>query len=146
VIAAAALIGWAINAGYFYWHGGYSTGPRHLVAILPLIAVSLAFVDLPTTTDKIVAAALTTVSLVFSVMCAEVSMFAPTDYLVAIRDFVLPKFIDPLELLHATPIIVLWSGFIWLLMQPAGAISLSARPRTASPSGRRAHRSAGSGS
>jgi 4-amino-4-deoxy-L-arabinose transferase-like glycosyltransferase len=146
VITVAALVGWAINAGYFYWHGGYSTGPRHLVAILPLIAVSLAFVDLPTTTDKMVATALTTVSLVFSVMCAEVSMFAPADYLVTIRDFVLAKFIDPLELLHATPIIVLWSGFIWLLMQPAGAISLSARPRTASPSGRRAHRSAGSGS
>lgn len=145
LVTAAALIGFAINAGYFYWNGGYSTGPRHLVAILPLIAVALAFVDLPTTADKVVAGALTTISLLFSVMCAETSMFAPHDYLVPIRDFVLPKFIDPAQLIHATPIIVLWSGFVWLLMQPAGAVSLSAPPRTASPSARRALRSTESG-
>jgi len=140
LIASAALIGFLINAGYYYWHGGYATGPRHLVAYLPLIAVGLAFVQLPTMTDKVVFGALATMSLIFSVMCAEVTMFAPNDYFVPIRDLILPRFLDPAELIHATPIIVIWSGFVWLLLQPAGKLSLSALPQRASASARRAPR------
>lgn len=140
LIGCAALIGFLINAGYYYWHGGYAIGPRHLVAYLPLLAIGLAFVDLPTMTDKIVAGALATMSLIFSVMCAEVTMFAPNDYFVPIRDLILPRFLDPAELIHATPIIVIWSGFIWLLLQPAGKLSLSAPLPKASASARRAPR------
>lgn len=140
LIASAALIGFLINAGYYYWHGGYATGPRHLIAYLPLIAVGLAFVQLPSMTDKVVFGALATMSLIFSVMCAEVTMFAPNDYFVPIRDLILPRFLDPAELIHATPIIVIWSGFVWLLLQPAGKLSLSALPQRASASARRAPR------
>lgn len=145
-VAAAVLIGFAINAGYYYWNGGYSTGPRHLVAYLPLLALGLAFVRLPTTADKVVAGALATASLVFSVMCAEVTMFAPHEYYVPIRDLILVRFLDPAQMIHATPIFVLWSGFVWLLMQPEGELSPSALPRRASASGHRVPRSAESGS
>lgn len=140
LVACIALIGFLINAGYYYWHGGYAIGPRHLVAYLPLIVVALAFVDLPTMTDKIVAGALATAGLIFSVMCAEVTMFAPNDYFVPIRDLILPRFLDPAELIHATPIIVIWSGFIWLLLQPAGKLSLSAPLQRASASAHRVRR------
>jgi hypothetical protein len=140
LMAGIGALGFAMNAGYYYWNGGYATGPRHLVAYLPMVVVALAFVDLPTLTDKIVAGALTTASLLFSVMCAEVTMFAPNDYLVPIRDLILPRLANPAELIHATPIIVLWSGFVWLLMQPAGKLSLSALPRKASASAHPAHR------
>jgi hypothetical protein len=140
LVACTALIGFLINAGYYYWHGGYAIGPRHLVAYLPLIVVALAFVDLPTMTDKIVAGALATAGLIFSVMCAEVTRFAPNDYFVPIRDLILPRFLDPAELIHATPIIVIWSGFVWLLLQPAGKLSLSAPLQRASASAHRVRR------
>ena len=32
-----------INASYYYWEGGWSTGPRHLVPMLPLCCLALAF-------------------------------------------------------------------------------------------------------
>lgn len=140
LLGGVALIGFLINAGYYYWNGGYATGPRHLVAYLPFLAVGLAFIDLPTMTDKIVASGLTMASLIFSVMCAEVTMFAPNDYLVPIRDLILPRLANPAELIHATPIIVLWSGFVWLLMQPACELSLSALPPRASAAAHPARR------
>jgi hypothetical protein len=31
-----------INAGYHYWDGGFSTGPRHLVAALPFVCLTFA--------------------------------------------------------------------------------------------------------
>src|SRR5690606_8760474 len=40
-VAACFLL---LNASYFYWNGGSSTGPRHLVAMLPVLALALAFV------------------------------------------------------------------------------------------------------
>ena len=42
-IAAISLSFLWINASYFYWHGGGSAGPRHLVAMLPLMSLALAF-------------------------------------------------------------------------------------------------------
>lgn len=43
VIVAVALTLLLINAGYYYWHGGWSTGPRHMVPMLPLLGLALAF-------------------------------------------------------------------------------------------------------
>ena len=30
------------NAGYYMWWGGAATGPRHLVAVIPFLAVGVA--------------------------------------------------------------------------------------------------------
>jgi hypothetical protein len=30
-----------LNSGYLYWHGGYSTGPRHITPIYPFLALAL---------------------------------------------------------------------------------------------------------
>lgn len=43
VIVAVALTLILINAGYYYWEGGWSTGPRHIVPMLPLLGLALAF-------------------------------------------------------------------------------------------------------
>lgn len=40
LVPAAAL---AINAGYYAWDGGFSTGPRHLVPSLPFLVVPIAW-------------------------------------------------------------------------------------------------------
>src|SRR5262249_18344632 len=31
-----------LNAGYLYWNGGWSTGPRHITPIYPFLALALA--------------------------------------------------------------------------------------------------------
>ncbi len=41
VLAVVAIV-LLINASYFYWDGGFSTGPRHSVPALPLLALGLA--------------------------------------------------------------------------------------------------------
>ncbi|WP_374146035.1 hypothetical protein [Sphingomonas sp. 28-63-12] len=40
--SAAILIVLLVNAAYVYWDGGYSTGPRHSVPALPLLALGVA--------------------------------------------------------------------------------------------------------
>lgn len=43
-LAAAAVAGWYLlfNSAYFYWDGGFSFGPRHLMPSLPFLALGLA--------------------------------------------------------------------------------------------------------
>ncbi|MDB4927957.1 MAG: hypothetical protein JWM10_441 [Myxococcaceae bacterium] len=43
-IAAAAVAGWYVlfNSAYFYWDGGFSFGPRHMLPSLPFLALGLA--------------------------------------------------------------------------------------------------------
>ena len=77
-IIAIPLALLSINAGYAYWDGGASTGPRHLVPAMGFLA--LAFVPLfdrcgPAGRSLLIAAAL--VSLGMSVICATVSMESP---------------------------------------------------------------------
>ncbi|OYY92017.1 MAG: hypothetical protein B7Y45_00545 [Sphingomonas sp. 28-66-16] len=40
--AAVILLVLLVNASYVYWDGGFSTGPRHSVPMLPLLALGLA--------------------------------------------------------------------------------------------------------
>ncbi len=42
VVLAVAAITLLINAGYFYWDGGYSTGPRHSVPIVGVLSLGVA--------------------------------------------------------------------------------------------------------
>lgn len=42
VVLAVATITLLINAGYFYWDGGYSTGPRHSVPIVGVLSLGVA--------------------------------------------------------------------------------------------------------
>lgn len=42
IILAVTLITLLINAGYFYWDGGYSTGPRHSVPIVGVLSLGVA--------------------------------------------------------------------------------------------------------
>ncbi len=42
VILAVTAITLLVNAGYFYWDGGYSTGPRHSVPIVGVLSLGVA--------------------------------------------------------------------------------------------------------
>lgn len=121
-IIGAAVSALAINAGYHYWNGGYAIGPRHLVAALPLLSVALAFYAPRSTLDKAVAGCLITLSLCFSVMPAEVSMFAPHEFAAPLWEFVLPRFVQKEEVLRAIPIVICWVGFVLLMSRGHGPL------------------------
>lgn len=107
-----------INAGYYYWDGGSSTGPRHLVAALPLLALALAFVPVKRMWQQAVAGGLLTVSLAVSLVCASTDMFNPVNFSNPFFQRLLPHFLLPENLLRAAPILVSWAIFGWLLLAP----------------------------
>jgi hypothetical protein len=42
-LAAGAVVLWLVIAGYGYWQGGPAFGPRHLIPVIPLLGLGLAF-------------------------------------------------------------------------------------------------------
>ena len=66
-----------MNASYFYWDGGWSTGPRHLVPMLPLLGLLLAPVWDWAGRMRWAAGAVLGVSVAVSVCCALTTVTAP---------------------------------------------------------------------
>ncbi len=101
-----------INAGYVYWDGGASTGPRHLTPMLPFLG--LALVPLWEWADRavrVVLGALAGLSAALSFMCATTIMAVPvllgnTRIQDELFDFVLPAF---------------WGGQVHNIWAPLGA-------------------------
>jgi hypothetical protein len=122
---ALAAIGGAlafllINAGFVYWSGGWSTGPRYLVPMLPLVALPLAFVWRRPFYG--VAAVLLGLSAGISLVCASVSMFVPERVDVPFFDYLLPTFIagwsHRLDLAMMIPV---WAILAWNLARETRA-------------------------
>ncbi len=65
-----------VNASYFYWDGGSSTGPRHLIGMLPVLALVLAFAWPASRVGQLGALMLLGVSVLISAACAATYMFA----------------------------------------------------------------------
>ena len=106
-----------INASYVYWNGGWSTGPRLLVPMLPLCCLALAFAWPEALWARMVALVLLAASLVLSLICAVAGMFAPSKIRIPLVDFLLPRFLTPESLLKSLPIIVIWFVFGLLLFR-----------------------------
>jgi hypothetical protein len=100
-----------INASYYYWNGGYSTGPRFLVPMLPLCCLALAFAWPRASWARTVTLVLLAASLVLSLICAVAGMFAPSEISNPLVDFLLPMFLTPEKLLRSIPIVLLWGVF-----------------------------------
>jgi hypothetical protein len=106
-----------INASYYYWNGGWSTGPRHLVPMLPLCCLALAFAWPRAFWARTVALVLLAASLVLSLICAVAGMFAPSDFSNPLIDFLLPRFLTPVKLLRSLPIVLVWIAFGLLFLR-----------------------------
>jgi hypothetical protein len=100
-----------INASYYYWQGGGSTGPRHLVPILPLGCLALAFAWPRSFWARTVTLALLAASLVLSLICAATNMFAPGEFSNPLFEFLLPAFLTTKRLLKSLPIVLIWFVF-----------------------------------
>ena len=135
IIAISLSFLW-INASYFYWNGGGSAGPRHLVAMLPLTCLALAFAWPRGKWQVTLTLALLAASLVLSLVCAVVGMFPRQSIQNPIADVFLPRFFQSKNLLSAAPIIVIWAlfGALFFLGPPTSSASarsagLGANPR-----------------
>lgn len=89
-VAAAAIVVLMINAGYVYWDGGHSTGPRHSVPAIGLLAIGLAAVwaSLPRWARGL-AAILLGGSIVINLMIAAANITAPDSYPFPLADPIL---------------------------------------------------------
>jgi hypothetical protein len=108
-----------INASYYYWDGGWSTGPRHLVPMLPLCCVALAFAWPRAFWARRVTLVLLAASLVLSLICAEAGMFAPSGIRIPLIEFLLPIFLTPEKLLQSLLIVLVWLAFGLLFLRVA---------------------------
>jgi len=115
-----------INASYYYWHGGWSTGPRHLVPMLPLCCLALAFAWPRAFWARTVTLVLLAASLVLSLICAVAGMFAPRPISNPLVDFLLPIFLTPENLRKSLPIVLVWVVFGLLFFRKG-------RPRESAP-------------
>jgi len=79
--AAAAAIVLLVNASYFYWDGGNSTGPRHAMPAVALLAIGLApwWASLRSTAARIGGAVLLGGSIAINAVIAAADVFAPPE-------------------------------------------------------------------
>jgi len=91
MLAAAALTVLLVNSAYVYWDGGHSTGPRHSVPAIGLIAIGLApfWASLRFVWERAVTIALLLVSIVINLMIAAANITTPDNYRFPLADPIL---------------------------------------------------------
>ncbi len=85
----------AMNSGYFYWDGGYSTGPRHMLPALPFMTLLLGQLwDLRYTPLRAAFIILLTLSGAISLVCASVDIVVSPDFTQPFTQYILPEFLN----------------------------------------------------
>jgi hypothetical protein len=115
VVALVVLLYFWINSSYYYWNGGFSLGPRHLVAMLPMAAISLAFVWPATAGEKFGVSILLGLSLIVSLACAAAGMFPPDTLMNPLAEWVLPQLFGNGAWVKGVIVLPAWLGFAALL-------------------------------
>lgn len=79
--AVAAAVVLLVNASYFYWDGGNSTGPRHAMPAVALLAIGLApwWASLRSSLARVAGAALLGLSIAINAVIAAADVFAPPE-------------------------------------------------------------------
>lgn len=130
-----------MNASYFYWDGGWATGPRHIVPMLPFAALLMAPLwDAAGRVLRPIYLVLLAVSVGMSALCASISMSVPSgaEHPYPVTEFLLPMllrgdfhravtrlfgFEGPLSVL---PLLMAWVGIGWLLLRATRPRGLAA--------------------
>ncbi|HEX5138741.1 MAG TPA: hypothetical protein VFY93_17345 [Planctomycetota bacterium] len=95
LIVVVGLYYLLLNASYFYWDGGWSTGPRHITGTMPFLCLALGAVWGPAGRGARGAVlALVGVSALLTVMATTAGMFASSEIQNLVRDHVLKGFLD----------------------------------------------------
>jgi len=134
VVLGTVVCALSINSSYAYWDGGSSTGPRHLVSMLPMACLPLAFVR-ARGPWAVAVGILVLASAAISVICASTEMLSGVEHAAPFFDDILPRFIAD-NPLRAAPVLISWAGFALLWLWPprsrAKGDKLAARPLDAS--------------
>jgi hypothetical protein len=134
MLGAAALTVLLVNSAYVYWDGGHSTGPRHSVPAIGLIAVGLApfWASLRHFWERSLTTALLLVSVIINLMIAAANITTPDTYRFPLADPILTSW--KAGALRTLPSDFLgWSAiagvgaYLVLLLLPAGLL-LAQRP------------------
>ena len=81
-LAGAAIVVLLVNAAYVYWDGGHSTGPRHAVPAIGLLAIGLApyWASLVYWWERAIAATILGVSVAINLAVAAANITTPDEY------------------------------------------------------------------
>lgn len=129
IAIAVSVVVLMVNASYYYWDGGFSTGPRHSVPALPFLALGVGWLwhVVERRRARLAILALLGLSVAVNLMIAATDINAPeTDPFplwqpIFTPDFVGGRFRDlPSVMLGVSP----WAGF-WLYLAVAVALSLA---------------------
>jgi hypothetical protein len=83
-----------MNASYYYWNGGDSTGPRHLLPALPLLTLLFARLwDGASRVPRALFMALLVISAALSLACAATDMWSPANATTATIASLLARFL-----------------------------------------------------
>lgn len=82
MLTAVIVVVLLVNAAYVYWDGGFSTGPRHSVPAIPMLALALAplWATLEQARARVAAAALLALSVTINLAIAAAEIVAPDSY------------------------------------------------------------------
>lgn len=91
MLAAAALTVLLVNSAYVYWDGGHSTGPRHSVPAIGLVAIGLApfWASLRHAWERAATVGVLLVSVAINLMIAAANITAPDTYRFPLLDPIL---------------------------------------------------------
>lgn len=91
ILATAALTVLLVNSAYVYWDGGHSTGPRHSVPAIGLIAIGLApfWARLRFAWERAMTVGVLLVSVAINLMIAAANITAPDSYPFPLADPIL---------------------------------------------------------
>lgn len=95
VLLAVPLCYLVINAGYYYWDGGASTGPRHITPCFGFLALTFAplWDHLPSKISRLPLVILGVASAVVVLVCALVMMDSPEWSADPLRELIFPFFV-----------------------------------------------------
>ena len=91
MLATAALTVLLVNSAYVYWDGGHSTGPRHSVPAIGLIAIGLApfWASLRYGWERVVTVGALLISVTINLMIAAANITTPDTYRFPLADPIL---------------------------------------------------------
>ncbi|MFN2302402.1 MAG: hypothetical protein ACK2TV_01600, partial [Anaerolineales bacterium] len=94
LITALAIYYILLNSAYFYWEGGRSTGPRHIIPIIPFLSLPISMVWLKARSSfKPFLVSLFFFSFLISFISVSVSMLSTTKIQNPLFDLLIPGFI-----------------------------------------------------
>jgi hypothetical protein len=92
--AAPPICYFLINSGYFYWDGGWSTGPRHMIAGTSFACLAFAPLwDAASPRLRSALIALAGLSAVISLICASVDMTETSHLMFPLVHELIPRFV-----------------------------------------------------